>query len=359
MGRYQLVEKQSAQANAYSVVEDLMALSNVILNLAFYVYPTVEMAENGEKIGATGFFAGIKSDNYVHLYAVTNAHVLEQMRDLGVTEMGLRFNTKAGETDVIPAPLDQWVCHHDGDDVAVFPIEPSNQWRIGFLLEESFVTEAMLHKQLAQNEDAQKVPIWHHPAEPKWIEIMQIGVGDDTITPGRYQKHSGILHNFSAVRFGKISMLPYEPVRQEFRDFDQDSYLVETHSINGYSGSPVLTAITLEHHDGTSTRYDQGVPVLLGIDWGHFDFRGEIIEPKATGVKVPSGMMCVVPAWKLSELFHSGKLEMQRKELDDERRKKDKDGATMDTELTKEEFERVMERVTRKVEKPDEKRPQK
>lgn len=44
---------------------------------------------------------------------------------------------------------------------------------------------------------------------------------------------------------------------------------------------------------------------LLGIDWGHFDFEGEIVKNDASSLRIPSGMMCVVPAWKLDELIRS------------------------------------------------------
>jgi hypothetical protein len=127
---------------------------------------------------------------------------------------------------------------------------------------------------------------------------------------GRFIKHGGSGINYPVVRRGHIAMLPFEAMKQAGRNHLQEGFLVETYSIGGFSGSPVFiqTALNKKHskHDstGSGTTYGEHV-FLLGIDWGHFDFEGEVITTDATTLKIPSGMMCVVPSWKLAELIYS------------------------------------------------------
>jgi hypothetical protein len=357
MDRYRLIEKVSSNGDTYREAEDLMAIPNVFLNLIVYIFPSKDAAESGVNLGATGFISAVESDDgNTYLYAVTNAHVLHTLRKKQATQPALRFNTREGGTTTIEAPLDKWHEHPDGDDLAIYPLEPSAAWKFSYISEDSFIREDMLHGQLSMAEVPGTAVVREEAPGHKWVEMTEVGVGDETITIGRFLKHSGTEHNLAAARYGHISMLPYEPVKQSKAargfEFEQYSYLVETHSVNGFSGSPVLMQTPLRYREKTATsngtRYKEQV-FLLGIDWGHFDFNGEIIDPQSREIKVPCGMMCVVPAWKLIELLHVEELEVQRKELDKEIKKKSKDTATADSEISKEEFEAIMQKVTRKV----------
>src|SRR5690606_28466461 len=145
-----------------------------------------------------------------------------------------------------------------------------------------------------------------------------INAGDETITLGRYSKHSGGKQNLVTARFGHISMLPTEPVIQDDRgSFPQDSFLVETYSVSGYSGSPVFLQLEPDDREAEE-RVEKRKAYLLGVDWGHFDFTGEVMTDQRTGrIKAPSGMMCVVPAWKLQDLLYSNEMKQRRKDNDD------------------------------------------
>jgi hypothetical protein len=349
MNRYGWVKKQSSAGNTYFEVEDLMAITSSFFQIIIYIYPTVALAKAGNtsKGGGTGFLVEVKSDDtgHVYMYAVTNAHVIEEMKSLALQTCAIRFNTVDDDVDVIEIELSSWKLHPARDDVAIYLLEPSEHWRHNAIDSSALLRENMIHGKLSydpQNPDHTIIP---QPSddenEEKWVEIPRVGIGDETITIGMYGLHAGKSYNLPVARFGHISMLPFEPVYQDDRDYEQDSFLVETHSIGGLSGSPVLIqTVRHEKHkreNGSDTAYKETV-FVIGVDWGHFnDKRG-----------LPSGMMGVVPAWKVLDLLYLGEVDMARKELDKEFKKKKTGKTSTDSTLSKEEFEAVLKKVAQK-----------
>ena len=147
--------------------------------------------------------------------------------------------------------------------------------------------------------------------------------------------------------------MPLEPVKQE-SGFEQESFLVESRSIGGYSGSPVFVQIqVLSDREGVpdwlppllpplvpgqrpnfgeiqkvfSTEWGSlksHGPWLLGVDWGHINDwepvrgpSGDSVnpDPRIMQVRMNTGIMAVVPAWKLIEMLDEGPLAEQRKEI--------------------------------------------
>jgi hypothetical protein len=176
------------------------------------------------------------------------------------------------------------------------------------------------------------------------ISQFNIGPGDDAFVVGRFINHEGKQRNNPTVRFGCVAQMPLEPIRQD-TGFDQESFLVEIRSIGGYSGSPVFTHIP-RYNSGAyriNTNWEYG-PWLLGVDWGHIhnwepvrDAAGRPVDPSGppwrTQVRMNTGMMAVVPAWKLAELLDDGPVaENRRIEADKvvERIEKNPPQATMD-----------------------------
>lgn len=349
MGRYRWVEKQSTAGNTYHEVEDLMAIPSVFLQLIIYIYPTVDLANAGDTSqgGGTGFLAEVKSDDTKHeyTYAVTNAHVIDGIRSLGLTTCAIRFNTVDDKVDTIEVDLDSWKLHPKGDDLAIYLLEPSQHWRHTAVNIGSLAKPVLLHGKLSSGSDQpERALIPQTPTEQgvqRWIEVPKIGIGDETITIGMYGQHAGKSYNLPVARFGHISMLPFEPVYQDDRDFWQDSFLVETHSIGGLSGSPVFVQTQMhikeKREDGSSTKYQDKV-FVIGIDWGHFN--------QTNGL--PSGMMGVVPAWKLHELLYLEEINMARNELDKIIKKKKTGNTSTDSTLTKKEFDKVLKQVSKK-----------
>lgn len=267
------------------------------LDNIFYIYPTREDAEKGNDIGASGFYVMVQSEVFhearMHIYGVTNAHVIEQIKDSESSIAYVRTNLKDGGTTIDEIPVEEWVLHPKGDDLAVYSWIPKFPLNIRAFDVDDFIS----------------------------TELMQrhgIGVGDHTTTIGRYSLHPGKLSNRPAVRFGRVSMTPHEPVRQSTRNFfEQESFLVETYSINGFSGSPVYLTVKADGRINAPEPLQEGRTFLLGVDWGHFDFDGIVRTDPFTGrIHTPSGMMCVVPAWKLHEMLYLEDFVKERLRID-------------------------------------------
>lgn len=297
-----------------------MLIPNTFLHIVVYIFPNVADAEagNGTNGGATGFLLTVPRGGKDFLFVVTNAHVLEYLEKMGADECVMRVNTTDGKTKNITLKLSNWGKHPDGDDVAICSIAPEADWRYSSITEDMLLREDYVHKDIfSETEGApvSEVDIEDDGTMRKWNEVHKVGIGTETIMVGRFIKHGGVKMNYHVVRRGHIAMLPFEPITQAGRDGAHDAFLVETYSIGGFSGSPVFIQTSVnprrKAHDGTSngTTYKERV-FLLGVDAGHFDFDGQVIssDVSADSFKVPSGMMCVVPAWKLSEVINSDRV---------------------------------------------------
>lgn len=261
------------------------------LDNIFYIYPAEKDAQEGKNTGACGFYVGVTSNygsNSCYVYGVTNAHVLEAIEADAVY---IRLNKKSGGIKVISIPQVEWHKHPAGDDLAIYLYEPDPEIDFRVFFEENFLAKEDLEKH-------------------------SIGVGDHTRTVGRYIMHSGKKYNTPVVRFGRISMIPGETIRQPNRKFDQESFLVETYSVNGFSGSPVYLWVDADGREAPE-QLTEARTFLLGVDWGHFDFDGTVrVDPFSHKISAPSGMMCVVPSWKLKDLLYDEIIIKQRNEFE-------------------------------------------
>jgi hypothetical protein len=208
------------------------------------------------------------------------------------------MNTVDGQKDVIELDDRNWITHPSGDDLAIcqLPMLQSSFYKYKFLADQHLLTK-------------------------ETIERYNIGPGDDVIVVGRFINHEGQQRNLPTMRFGNISQMPLEPILQDRASgsFQQESFLCEARSIGGYSGAPVLVGL-----NSTFSRPDRpGVAVtpgqnmwLLGIDWGHINDQQPICDasgrPTGWTVKTNTGMMAVVPVWKLQELLYSESLQKAR-----------------------------------------------
>jgi hypothetical protein len=110
----------------------------------------------------------------------------------------------------------------------------------------------------------------------------------------------------------------------------QQSYLVEGRSIGGYSGAPVFMYIppfaVRPKQEGVQSR--QFGPWFLGINWGHLNDWRPVCNAAGTPIGPPglptmqvsqnSGMMAVIPAWKLVEMINHPKAIALRRTREDE-----------------------------------------
>lgn len=279
----------------------LPRIPDKFLDTVIYLYPTVEDAKAGERMGGTGFIVAFKTPAPAvwHYYAVTCAHVIH---DGGPV---IRLNTKDGEWDVVSREKADWLEPPDGTDLAICPIEFSDQHKYNYVGIGDFLSEQLLKE-------------------------FNIGPGDDVFMVGRFINHEGKQRNLPTMRFGNLSMLPWEKLRG-WQGVEQESFLVDMRSRTGYSGSPVFLYIApteirmgQRYWTGEQARTFYG-PWLLGVDWGHISLHSKVLGPirDKNGKRLPvdddwdveshSGMNAVTPAWKLlSFLMNDADLNEQR-----------------------------------------------
>lgn len=271
-----------------------------ILESIFYLYRSMSAAEEGEQKGGCGVFMTFPFERGTqnHLYAITNRHLI----DSGACT--LRINSTDGRCIPVDSDDRKWFRHPDGDDLAILLIDfPFKFECVTFPYNlATFVTREKI-----QQED--------------------IGPGDDVLTVGRFVGHEGKNRNAPVVRFGNISQMPVETIRQDDGHF-QESYLVEVRSLGGYSGSPAYVfippfAFRPPQSPGPILKYtlksEPKGPWFLGLNWGHLNDWKPVCDEKGTPVRSGmmvaqnSGMMGIVPAWKLIEMLEHPKMVAERK----------------------------------------------
>lgn len=301
-------------------------IKDAFTDIAVYVYASIEDAEDGAAFGGSGFLAVVPHEgngNLYSFYVVTNKHLVKNQTPV------VRINrTDGGRPECIATHEDDWTPHPDGDDVAVLPIKVSpkhlNVLAVGIT---DFVT-------------------------PQIVIDEDIGVGDDTVMVGRFISHEGKQQNTPAVRFGNIAMMTGEKIAHPY-GIEQESILVETKSLPGYSGSAVLIYSPCAMNDMSQLRQGKrrpplgtGVilppgeiealnfhmrskgPYLLGIDFCHLQSKASIAtgtDEKGNDVSHPygwfvrqnSGMAGVIPAWRVAQVLNCEALmEKRRKETE-------------------------------------------
>jgi hypothetical protein len=258
------------------------------LECVVYLYPDRPAAEAGRRAGGSGFLVAIPlgfsnniQQDWVTTIVVTNSHVINN----GNTT--IRINTTDHGTEVFGTEERHWL-HHPKHDLAITPMRTLSYNRHQF----KFVPKTIFMM-------------------PEGIEALKIGPGDECFVVGRFSSHDGRQRNTPSVRFGTIAQMPQDKI--QFPDgTEQESFLVEARSIAGYSGSPVFIFIPPfdDAQVGRGNLSWKRGPWLLGIDHCHL-FTRERVRDHSTGkelenkwyVQSNTGMMGVIPAWRLAEMF--------------------------------------------------------
>jgi len=298
--------RYSSRGFAYQVWQPRMPwIDPEFLECTIYLYPSEADAEDGNRIGGSGFLISIpiKDSKISVLCAVTNKHVIDS------GNMVARINTVDGRKDIIPLDGMRWFSHPHGDDVTLCPIQLGAHHQVKCIPLHFFLTKSL-------------------------IDDLEIGPGDEVFIVGRFVNHEGKQRNLPSVRFGNISQMPWEPILID--GYPQESFLVEARSISGYSGSPVFVYLppapmptfgiwTKEgkkllnegkiQFPGVSKKRMNSFqmqlgPWLMGVDYCHIRWDEPILSRRTQKpinddwfIKSNTGMMGVVPVWKLTDII--------------------------------------------------------
>ena len=171
------------------------------------------------------------------------------------------------------------------------------------------------------------------------MTLFDIGPGDEAFVVGRFISREGRQKNVPSLRFGNIAQMPGEPIIDPVSGFEQEAFLVEVRSIAGYSGSPVFVQIPPAanmsginpdlidklpgYHPIRSKIPVQMGPWLLGVDFCNIYSKDKIYssqtgKPVSDDWYVPAntGMMGVIPAWKINDILEGPELQPHIKATD-------------------------------------------
>jgi hypothetical protein len=235
---------------------------------------------------------------------VTNRHVIKSGFPV------IRLNNQDGGVEVIEKKQEDWI-FTDENDIAVCQVGlwPEIQ-KFKAVNVKDFVTHDLVNN-------------------------FNIGIGDIIFLVGRFVNHEGKQRNLPTARFGHISMMPLEPVyHPSNRPEEQDSFLVEVQTRNAYSGSPVFVFIEFAawnrytqlkrrpSEDPNQFAWGDCMYFFLGIEWGQIRYPVKISGKKEEYIEESTGMVGVVPAWRLQDLLDGAGLQLQREKEDQARAEK-------------------------------------
>ncbi|HEV7377214.1 MAG TPA: hypothetical protein VGN95_21030 [Pyrinomonadaceae bacterium] len=328
----------------------------------------------------TGFYVAVTTKHSAYYYLVTAWHILKQARERGYSQFYVRLNYQQGGSEVIPIG-DNWVYpDNPAIDIAVLPHSPHGDIFDHMAIPiESFIKADddgyYGNFQTSKGEDKKSV----------------IGIGDELLITGLFNRHWGHQRNMPIVREGMIAAMPdkfeewhknSEEENAEEECFYYDAYLVEMRSIGGLSGSPVF-ALKTEINRYTGPPLDlpltSTLAFLLGIIRGHWSLNkqneadanftnGEDKEHQEGEEdderdRLNIGIAQVTPISDVLNLINGDELMKQREEND--RKQATKHKLTLDVNLpkkqsessgiTQEGFTDALKRASRKIEQDEEK----
>jgi hypothetical protein len=268
--------------------------------VVFLGHETSDPAKGGIDCFGTGFLLYYEGVPYL----ITCRHVAE---DIGNDPFLIRLNTYRGDSRNHLLDLVSWYYHPDPSvDIAVIPfsVPKDHGYDCFYFNEQIFFPENL------------------------------IGIGDFCYTVGLFRLLAGRKRNLPVVHFGSIAMVPADetiPV-VDWRDSSGQSilqvhgYLVESQSLDGLSGAPVMVRPSF---DGPPIISNPGgkplVPIvpklarhevfLLGMWQGAWDAPPDEILAieKGEDVRVSVGMGVVIPAQKIKEALDQEELRKMRK----------------------------------------------
>lgn len=246
----------------------------------------------------TCFSVGVpnsKSTNGGHFqYLVTAKHVLVDTNGLMRSNLWVRVNRWKGGTEMLPLHTDKFMrplfVHTNGSvDLAVVDWAPAQE-------EFDF---PFLSIDLLAGRDA--------------VSSGKLAEGDDVFFPGLFVNYYGNSNNVPVVRFGRVSILPIEPIHWGREKCEL--YLIESTCFGGNSGSPVFVRYSVDRDGGL--RLGGGELFVAGVLIGYFNDLQPLRWVDVAAVPVNannSGISAVVPAYLIRDILYLPELKRLRGE---------------------------------------------
>jgi hypothetical protein len=289
----------------------------------------VAVGLGGSEIDKSDWIGGIN-------YAVTAGHVVKNTP--ADEELFIRVNKVGLGTHDIKVPIASWK-FHKVTDVAVCAVEWPEKIQL----------------------DVMTIPVTRLPQGPEGVYGNGVVEGEEITIVGLLDKFAGTESIQPIVRTGRIALMPYEKLRIEVARGvyeSVDAYLMEMTSWPGLSGSPI---IVYPHRNPSNPRsIDFMLPYLvIGLVHGTLELDKDIhFSGDVKTVKIGSGIALAIPGESIREvLMNNTELCIQRAELLERQREKEKPVATPDSierpeeppPFTQQDFEADLRKVSRKV----------
>ncbi len=350
-------------------VPDIVLKSAVFLGLD---------SPTGKEYGGTGYIisvdygpgyvftsedAGVsKAIRYPLMFLATAAHVAEKLEGVDFYIRANRRNGSLAEIKV-EAETTRWWYHATEKDAvdAALVVLP-----IGAM----FATDMI------------PIPVTGFVSE-EIIGSHNLGIGDEVFVAGLFKNAKGTSKNIPIIRIGNVAMMPGEKIffpTEERPDQWLYANLLESRSTGGLSGSPVFIRETVSVPAGFRARpgfalnaVNSPTPEEIGLEKlqlagvGRFYFFGSMIGhwrvqtgfPTTREEAVNMGIAPMVPAHKILEIFQQPELINLMNTLHAKKRGRveqldgiptldDSFGKAKGEPLTKEEFETVLKKVSRR-----------
>jgi hypothetical protein len=242
------------------------------------------------RAGGTAFFVRIPDERRQGrdwVYVVTARHCIEDSPKGPDGELMLRVPTVIGTSTSFkdfPTRWNDWHRHPDADvAVMLFMTNEEPTLRI-FTMPPAFIDR---HYRFTPTIDAYGASTIKTFKEQVRAESIRVALGHELFFPGLFVESAGNKRLLPVVRFGNIARLPSEePISVESRYRKEivgiQAYIVECHSLGGFSGSPVVWHYVINAKSkvaGQDVISDRiFFRSLLGLVSGHFDVGAERSE---------------------------------------------------------------------------------
>lgn len=239
---------------------------------------------------ATGFLIGFIAKNSkkpekkeYYIYLVTNRHVFEEKRFVD-----LRFNTKNGSVKIFSQSLSfdnnepRWLSHRNKKvDLALLSVNPE-------ILQENSIEFNYIPEDIF--------------AYYRNFQNLGIEAGDELYILGFPLGFSGNLKNFACVKWGIISRIDKEIIKEE------KAFFIDSSIFPGNSGGPVIIRPEIASLDKTKS---VNTSYLIGVVSAYIPFIDKHISMQTKNVvsivEENSGLAFVVPMDYVRQIFNNWK----------------------------------------------------